>query len=792
MNRLKNFTDVFFLVVVNIIALAFILFVTRGNLNLFTADDNMKQWEPIIRAAYDYLFQTGEVAYIDFYQYNKLNIFDVGYYGLNNPLMFLAYSITYYIFNFAFDVIPTYIVVTVILGNIFTYLLLRKFNLPAIGAFTATLVYTSCPIFYLFANYYYSFNNYFFIPIFLYVLYSSYGKKVEYFLPGICLAFGISLGHAQYLAYYYMLYGIIEGVHFLVVRNKKTIVAFISNISLALMLSLPNIFILLEAAKRRKINIGTDAQFYSFPLDWKAFFINPFSFLERIDLLNLLDMMAYAFTYIYSGIIFYLFLAFMYFYVFKKLLVQIQLQPLSLPEAIFISILISSFCLWREYVIINIVSFNCLILLCTKTFYNKNIQALLLFMMCVFIPELLIITIIWLLIRNKRNNCIFECLIYGMILSTLFFILLSLGKNSVVACILHQLPIISNFRYLYKCLFIIFPLLYIITFCFMAYTNRKYFPILIFVFLFSALLNFAYIDHFMEFNHTFFNNFYHNLDMKEYKNSINRAINYANLDSKNYKLIGIHKTYDDERGTFWNDYQAGKAFPEYIAANYASQNEIFTIGGYDDCYSEYAKKQTENIHNNHLSNIMLPNDLYFIKKNNIIPFFNQIDENAIKYFLFDKTDKEAINLFETLLANAKNHRIIKKAPFAKDSIIYEISIPNAIVSSDLRNKIDLSPMIAKLSFDKIKGEKFIRLAFSYDEHYQATMCTTENCTEVKIIPDNKKYTILVFNDTQQAKFGTITLKYKNYLCDLTVLFSIMNFFLLVLIICSMKGDSYEK
>jgi hypothetical protein len=135
---------------------------------------------------------------------------------------------------------------------------------------------------------------------------------------------------------------------------------------------------------------------------------------------------------------------------------------------------------------------------------------------------------------------------------------------------------------------------------------------------------------------------------------------------------------------------------------------------------------------------------------------------------------------------------LRKIPFIGDALLIEISNKKAIVSSEKREKIALNPFVAKLEFAKIENEQRIRLSFGYDSHYKAEFCYEENCSHVQIVPDEEQYTILQFNENQQPKAGTITLKYKNIVCDLAVLFTVINLFLVLLFLFNQEGHHNEK
>lgn len=59
-------------------------------------DDMTFQWLPIINKALHQFFAGNGIPYYDFYNFKGMGILDEGYYGLYNPLIWLAYGIRHF------------------------------------------------------------------------------------------------------------------------------------------------------------------------------------------------------------------------------------------------------------------------------------------------------------------------------------------------------------------------------------------------------------------------------------------------------------------------------------------------------------------------------------------------------------------------------------------------------------------------------------------------------------------------------------------------------------------------
>ena len=69
------------------------------NKDAFYADDNIMQWGPVTRRAFDEIFSGKGIPYVNFYQYKGIDIFSSGYYGLINPFMYISYILSRFLYQ---------------------------------------------------------------------------------------------------------------------------------------------------------------------------------------------------------------------------------------------------------------------------------------------------------------------------------------------------------------------------------------------------------------------------------------------------------------------------------------------------------------------------------------------------------------------------------------------------------------------------------------------------------------------------------------------------------------------
>ena len=233
-NKTRNLIPVLVIVLYSILFFTVILSKNRSSLYV---DDNILQWGPVINKAFDNIFSGKGIPYWNFYQYKGINIFSSGYYGLLNPFMYVSYAISHYLLNGFLETLIVYEIIMYMLGNLMMYKILKLLNLKRSTIIIAILTYSTSIIFFLHSFYYFTFNNYFFMPFLMWTFIQTNSKRTRYFIPGIVLAFSLLMGHVQFSCYYVMVYCIFQVVASVQKKKLKELVPLMTNLMIFIGLS---------------------------------------------------------------------------------------------------------------------------------------------------------------------------------------------------------------------------------------------------------------------------------------------------------------------------------------------------------------------------------------------------------------------------------------------------------------------------------------------------------------------------------------------------------------------------
>ena len=146
---------------------------------------------PVIRAGFDQIFSGKGIPYWNFYQYKGLDIFSSGYYGFLNPFMYISYAISRFLFGFRIETLVIYEWLMYWLGLLCMYVLLSNLKLQHDTVWISLFAYSVPTIFFSHAYYYFTFNNFFFVPFLVWILFRTRGRRHMFVVPGIMLAFSL-------------------------------------------------------------------------------------------------------------------------------------------------------------------------------------------------------------------------------------------------------------------------------------------------------------------------------------------------------------------------------------------------------------------------------------------------------------------------------------------------------------------------------------------------------------------------------------------------------------------------
>lgn len=819
--------------------------ITMNNPNVFVADDNALQWEPIIKTSFDELFKTGHLPYINFYQYKKMNLLDVGYYSLLNPFMLLSYIINKFLLLDSYKIIGVYIYLLFALGNCTMYVLLRKLNIKVLNSLLSVLAYSSVSYFIDWGFYYFSFNNYFFIPLLLLIIVSFQGSKLQYIAPGITLAFSLLLGHVQYTCFYYIIFGIIY-FYLALKNNSRYFILLLSNAILGLFLSAPQLLILLQASGNRSNVIGDSNDFMamaiSLPTLLTHFAIPKFLSLKALHIANepistnwwenswsnnrsTLD--TFNLNYIYLGFILPLFLLFFYkdirkaFSYFKKNItiknLEVCFTNIKKKEFYFqvlnkikniasnVSIIIAQEVQYISasakkkkllhfsiFIVIGLFYFICLSNLSAKYFIYLIALSL-----------LIAPFVLWILHKIKSNSeihynaTLLNDYKWAFAFTTMFFLLFCYGKKGVIALILSKLPVINTFRFLYKGFFVCIPLMVILAADTLERLNKRKILMKGFTFCFSLL---GILNSWFMVNsglNTYYNNpiFEYNHDT-DYATTLKNRFQELNIDTKNYRFISV---VDDHIYNNYIDTASAKCYT-LLTKNMATELKVFALAGYDNAFSYESYRQSNLIYSDIALNNMYLNAIngneYFINiLQNISKYKNyttynyfteklmqQFNNNSIKYILIDKQNTDTIHLLEEIFSHLSPIQIIREVSVSDNALLIELSNIESLCKNSKKEFVPLHSSISNLSFE-INNK-------SYDEVMQLSFIYDSHY-KAQLKTGNGQLIPLKITPTEdfytsittpRNLTGTVIISYENRLFDLSVLLSIFISLLFLLVI----------
>lgn len=723
----KVVNEILLFILIAVVSLLIMLFYTKGQLNSLIVDDNYMQWSPIVEKTYETFFETGRMPLYDFYQMKGMEIGDCGYYGQHNILMMISYILGRIILG-NIGTLSVYICISYILGNYLMYKLLRYIGNTETISIVTTLMYAGCSTFVYYSFWHYIWMNYFMIPLFLLVAaYVINNKnKLSYFLLGIVLVYSLSLGNVQYTFYMYMVYGILFLAIFIISQDKKIITLFFSNLLVGVLLSAPFLICQLDAAKRRDI-IVTGASLLHYAVPVNKFFI--FSLIPTSFWLKNSgeDLAKKAFAYDGS--------------------------------------------------------------FCGTTFgfcYSGY-----------FVAAFVVMTIIgiMLIIKKHRFNVLehnnkAQFMREGIYFSALFFILFGFGVYGGVAYILSKLPVISEFKFSFKAIFIAVPLMAVIAADFLAFCKEhladKIYYLLITVCIVFALL--GIID-----NYNMLNGDYHTFlksqeiyDEAEIGKEIQGRLDATGIDYNNYRVVSVLCAEVED---YWaQDYEL-KRDNHKITYNMPTYAEVYSLGAYEPAISTKSFEQSGYLlksidydfyRSNAISAFevipLLENDYDFYQG-----FISDIKNNSVKYLVFTR-DSGYLTRFINVMQERGDLIIAGVSAFYDDTVIVTIDNVPALCENENGIKQNMTSVIDELVINVNNVTNNLNLAFTYNKHIRA--CEIDgngHKHNLKVTSDKNGFISISGIENKLPDDSIVKVNYMDHLELISVLISWAISFIMVMI-----------
>lgn len=814
-NKTRNLIPVLVIVLYSILFFAVILSKNRSSLYV---DDNILQWGPVINKAFDNIFSGKGIPYWNFYQYKGINIFSSGYYGLLNPFMYVSYSISHYLLNGFLETLIVYEIIMYMLGNLMMYKILRTLNLKRSTIIIAMLTYSTSVIFFLFSFYYFTFNNYFFMPFLMWTFIQTNSKRIRYFIPGIVLAFSLLMGHVQFSCYYVMVYCIFQVVASVQKKKLKELVPLMTNLMIFIGLSSGIIIGSMKVSGDRSLILSGNEGFF----DLSVAISNIFKPICIVLFNN--KTISYGNYMNYIGLGFFAWFCLLYaasaiktLYTKTECGIQLAVSKLTSHGKIsnksrlllygilyFASVRAAVYYLFEQYhyspiadaVIVILIAISVVCLLVhdqkTNTHYmtsHKLRAGCVLFLILLFLVLKLdfvlylaaIVCYIHFFIKGKGQNKYNESekLMHIFLFAAVFFVIMAEGSGHGIADILGHLPFISEFRFLYKCSFIYVPLI-IVTGAYKLDSMKKYYKPVIIASLVSVIFSFVAILYFMlSGTHNFINNKHYDYwDYKNIKPEVESLL-YENHIDHNYRFLTIGKIYKDNMTYSNNPVEYSSKICFYgFTKNICTEYGLFSLNGYDNIFSKKGFDQSNAIMKDISTEGMMCNMVasplsylqYMKEPEWINKFEDQMISNGVKYVLVDKNSPKAIEAFTKVIEKCPKLTISTVRDWTRGMELIEIDGVSPICSYGDNIEIPIKADLDTLNFDAdFAKDTEIVVSMTYVDNYKLTLYQDgRSVGDAKLTETSDGYISAVIPKGNY----TVQLSYENKGMDITVLIAI--------------------
>lgn len=790
-----------------------------GNKDVFySTDDNIMQWGPVIRRAFDQIFNGQNIPYWNFYQYKGLDIFSSGYYGLLNPFMYISYILSRFVFSYELETLVIYEWLMYWLGLLIMCRVMKELSLRLATIIISLITYSTSILFFSYAFYYFTFNNFFFMPLFLWIMMRTRNHKSRWFVPGIIMAFSLLMGHVQYSCYYIIAYCIIQVVFAVQDKDWKTILPIFTTIGLFAGLS--SVFMLQSLSVseyRDRILLNEPSAFLLDSINVKQVF-NPISTLmfhsEVIDRTVLNHNVGLGLFPLFSLMTLFPFYNRLCEWLEKKLKqpdlrlyenksesYQKKFQHFLIAVIYFISAKL--FLSAIVYDIIADIVMTIIIILAIavcafvsmrseKNFFisQKSIlwcMRLFPISLCLYAPFYLYIAMVVLYIisctkkMDVQQLSVKERCLHAFMFAGFFFVLFGAGWQGVVALIMNKIPVINKFRFLYKCSFIYIPILIICGAAVLDKASVKFQKHLYrasAVFSVIAFANIVYITY--SGMHPYINNKI--FDYQHYRKTeqeITAQMEKVGVDS-NYRFLTLGKSTLAPETSI----EISSQICTYgLTKNYCTVYGVFSLAGYDNIFTTKGFEQSDML----LSSIniegmmcnMVANPTmyrgYMESKDKIKMFETQMIENGVKYVLLPKNDAEVTDIFNELIDTCEQLKIIRTVPWSHNYVLTELGGVKPICSYDNTEKLPLETSLDVLRFQTDFTEtKTVTISMTYDPHYIMRLTDSKGTvSELQLKESASGYV------TAEIPAGTYSVKfyYENFVMDLAVILAIVTLLL---------------
>lgn len=701
------------LLVTLVVTVLFVCFLTGGNPEAFLIDDNRTQWYPVMERAYEDFWKTGRIYCYDFYQMKGMSIAQQGYYGIMNPFMLLSFGAAKLLPG-GISALTFYIGLMVVLGNLFLYLLSRRLGCGEKLAFLLSMTYSTMGCFWAFFYWYYIFNNYFLIPLIIYVFLRCGEGRVSHYIFGIILAMDLCMGNVQYTCYHYIMFGILCAF-MMILKRFCYLKILLTNILVGIGLSIPMLCLLLQASGAFQKQ--------------ESFFLNPVFYFSLM-----------VHSMIPQGIL------------------QSVGKKVSFLDAIIMN-RNDNLVLYTGMVTISL----CVLFIGKSSRWVK------------IIGKCNNISSICEKVRGSYKNALEwpheQKTIMGCVVT--FFFFLDFMSGGLVAYVLHAMPVIRNFRYLFKAIFVAVPLA-IVLFAWIVRGSvgkcRKMLVCLIILFACIGGIN-AYDT--VQITEHLFDMRIEDSYTKEKEKSV-EMIEAAHMDCKNYRTTTFYRFSGIQDECFDQT--------RNLSRNYPTALGVFSLSGYeiateDERLEEFDKIYSEKDFFAKYANADSLKNLYMNLETEPDKVQRQLIDNSVRYLLLDKTalkdnsmvltrkdaylEKDYREEVITSLRRLPEIQVIGVRELNEHYDLVEIDGVNSLCMDSAGNMVPLRDLnMQTVSFQAQQEEKYT-LSLAYDKYLTAFLKEEDGKKQLLSIERMENDNILI--STKDA-CGEVILTYRNPVC----------------------------
>lgn len=697
---------------------------------VFLIDDNRTQWYPVMEKAYEDVLE-GKIYYYDFYQMKGMSIAEQGYYGIMNPFMLLSYCLVHYT-ALRLSTITIYIMMLFLMGNSFFYLLCCRIGCDEKLSILMTLSYSTAGCFISFYCWYYVYNNYFIIPLLLYIFLIFGEHRIGYFACGIVLAMDLYLGNAQYACYHYILFCILC-MGMIALKKLRYFGVMCVNVLTGIILSVPLLALLLETAG----DFGKNEEFFDCPIYLFSFLLHsvvPHGILHRVNC-----------TFTFLGVT----------VMDRSDNLVLYLGAPCLVLGIILVVMIYGRV--REYRReVRVAQFKA----------KDEIQY--------------IVRGLHELYEAAVDMGFAKQIMLGCIVAMLCF--LSFMGEGFVALVLSRMPVIRNFRYLFKAIFIIAPLINVLSAFAIAQSKGKLKKVVVVLTVLCVCAGICNAYYTVQEAEDLF-------DMRidgsfdEERTYAVKMLEGQNVDYKNYRTATFFKYagVNDECFDISNN----------LTKNFATGIGAFSLAGYEIATPAKRLKEFDAIYSQSeffavYAGADTMENLYFSLLEQPKRIQNQLIDNGVRYLLLERSDSE-----QNLMVMNRERQVVNKdyeeaiievienmseinvervSRLNQNYDLVELSEVNSLCMNEGKERIPLSDEnMQTLSFEAEESGIYY-LAFSYDSHLKAYLEKKDGTKERLIVEDVDNGTIAI--DTNNMS-GKVIVTYENALCCMGFLWEIV-------------------